>query len=95
MNSQQKFHENDKPAQEARQKITQAMYQWRVRKLCAQDEYADVVSYRDKCELFSQQREKSNQRLKELQDEIDLCVSQLDAYISGNHKAKLVPDRLL
>jgi hypothetical protein len=95
MDSNRKYHENQEASTELASAVNREIYRYKLRKLLAQDEYADVVRYRDKLELYSDLRLASNIKLKEIQAEIDLCNEQIRAYQENNNKAKLIPDRLL
>lgn len=76
-------------------KIAKAIYQYKIRKLSAGEEFADVYRYRGTLPLYSDLRYAVNKKLNDLQEEINLCNAQIKAYQENDNKAKLIPDRLL
>lgn len=95
MNSNSKFHEMEEDKDNLACKIARQIYNYKVRKACASDEYADVYRYRDTLPPHSDLRFAVNQKLRDIQEEINLCNSQIKAYQENDNKAKLIPDRLL
>jgi len=95
MNSNQKHQENQETSNTLVSKINEEIRKYKVRKLLAQDEYADVCRFRDKQALYSELRSGAAKKLKDILEEIELCNGQIRAYQENDNKAKLIPDRLL
>lgn len=95
MDSNRKYQEQEQEKEDLRGKIQREIHRYRVRKLLAEEEFADVSRYRDKCDMYSDERYKCNERLKQIRDEIDFCKRQITAYVNGDDKAKIIPDKCL
>ncbi len=95
MDTNRKFQELQEEKESLAAKIARKIYHYKVRKLAAGEEYADVYRYRGTLPPHSDLRFAVNRKLQEIQDEINLCNSQIKAYQENDNKAKLIPDRLL
>lgn len=76
-------------------KIQREIQRYRIRKLLAQDEISSlsllIKSHPDSYEMRSEWQRK----ISAAKEEIDLCQSQIDAYVYCRDSEKLIPDRLL
>lgn len=76
-------------------KINSQIKSYQLRKLSAQDEYADITKVKLHSPYNLDMLSVWNRRLDQLDDEIAFCEFQIDAYQNDNNKVKIIPDRLL
>lgn len=95
MDSNRKFQEDQENIDSIAVKIAKELYRYEVRLTSASYEVQEVTFFKNKQPKFSDLWRASNRKLLELQEEINVCNSQIRAYKENDNKAKLIPDRLL
>ena len=95
MNSNSKFQELQEEQRVLVQKINYTIRNYKLRRLCASDDLADVVRIRSQNSDNYDMLPVWDARIFQLREEIEFCNRQIKAYAENDNKMKIIPDRLL